>query len=224
MAKEKSSFDGFPAATLKFLKDLKANNSRTWFDSNRATYDSALKRPTKIFCEEMTVRLEALTGHPHDAKLYRINRDLRFSKDKTPYNAHLHISFVPQAEVPSPPAWSFGFDPQLLTIGVGLFAFDKAQLELFREQVAGRSGAALEKKLAGITSRGGRIGGEPELKRVPSGFEPDHPRENLLRRKGLNVWLDFDSPRRATDADLVDRCIAQCKVAKPLFDWLWALP
>ncbi len=86
-----ATFSSFPTGTVLFLKGLRANNRRDWFNENKAAYEQDLEAPARAFCEVMRERLEALTGLSHDAKVYRIHRDLRFSKDKTPYNAHLHI-------------------------------------------------------------------------------------------------------------------------------------
>jgi uncharacterized protein (TIGR02453 family) len=209
----------FSKETVDFLKALKANNDRDWFNANKPRYERVLKQPTELFCSEMTARLRRLTGIAHNAKVYRIHRDVRFSKDKTPYSAHLHVSFVPETERPSPPAWMFGVDPQCVAIGVGCIAFDKPGLDAFRNAVDGGSGARLSKLLAALRKEGVRVS-EPELKRVPAPFAGDHPRADLLRRKGLSVWIDIDDPYAISRIDFADRCETHFKRLKPLFSWM----
>lgn len=217
-----TAFSGFTKDTLTFLSDLAANNDRDWFAANKAAYESAVKRPAGLFCDVMRENLEALTNEPLKAKVFRIHRDVRFSKDKTPYNAHLHISFAPAHGAAAPPAWMWGLSPDYFSIGCGVFALDKDTLERFREQAAGPDGAALAGLLRSLVEGGVRID-EPELKRVPAGFPKDHPRADLLRRKGLTAWIDFDGPAQALGPDMVAGCRDGFKRLKPLFDRLRAL-
>ena len=214
-----TAFPGFPAETLDFLSDLKANNNRQWFADNKDVYERAVKQPADRFCAAMVGRLEALTGTTHASRIYRLHRDLRFAKDKTPYNAHLHIAFTPEGANSSPPCWFFGLEPGRLTLGAGVFAFDKPALEHFRECVAGPAGAELSRRLKEIGDNGARIG-KPDLARVPAGHPKDHPHADLLRRKGLTAWIDIDPPDTATRGDFMDGCLGRFAQLKPLVDWL----
>ncbi len=212
-------FDGFSKNALKFLTDLKANNNRAWFNDHKKTYEREVKGPAKHFCEEMALSLEKLTGVPHRSKVFRINRDIRFSKDKSPYNAHLHISFIPQGEGAHPPHWFFGLDPTSLTIGVGMFAFEKQQLIDYRECVAGDDGQQLAKTLAKLEKRGVRLG-KTDLKRVPSPYGQDHPQAELLKRKGLSAWIDYKDTKLAANKAIIKTLTADFKKLKPVYDWL----
>jgi uncharacterized protein (TIGR02453 family) len=87
------SFSGFPKAGIKFLKDLEKNNSRDWFSDNKKLYEEVLKAPAEIFLTELQQALEKKLGGEVVPKLFRIHRDVRFSKDKTPYNAHVRMAF-----------------------------------------------------------------------------------------------------------------------------------
>ena len=135
-------FEGFPDSTLKFLQDLRKNNDKAWFNEHRTDYEAAFKRPAQDFCAAMEERLTELAGMPLNSKVYRVNRDLRFSKDKTPYNTHLHISFRPGTGVSSAPSFAFGLDPKMLTVGAGTFGFEK-QLDSYRENMSGDAGGCL---------------------------------------------------------------------------------
>ena len=212
-----AEFTGYPKDLLVFLNELRRNNSKAWFEKNRKRYEAVYRAPAKAFCAAMVPQLSKLAGVEHDAKIYRINRDLRFSKDKTPYNTHLHLSFIP-VDAPAP-AWSFGFSPDYLTIGTGIMGLEKRALEAFRVRVDGKDGAALQRLIARLEKQGARVG-EPELKRIPSQFPADHPRADLLRRKSLTVWLDIDSLAAASRATLVRDCIARYRKLRPVFDWL----
>ncbi len=214
-----NAFSGFTGEAVTFLKNLKAKNNRDWFLENKKTYEAEIKKPAALFSSVMAEQLQTLTGQPHKAKVFRINRDVRFSKDKTPYNSHLHISFTPESKLASPPAWMFGLSTEYFTLGCGVFEFDKTALDTYRKNVAGTAGDDLSRLIKKLGKDGIRFS-EPALKRVPSGFPQDHQHAELLRRKGLASWLDFDGPAAATGPDIVENCTAGFKRLQPIFDVL----
>lgn len=217
-----TEFDHFPPETLSFLAGLKANNTRDWFAANRAVYEAAVKEPATAFCAAMGAALAAMTGEAQVAKVYRIHRDVRFSKDKTPYNAHLHISFAPEAAKGTPPMWFFGLSPERLSLGCGVFQYEKAGLDAFREAMAGQAGRDLTALAGTLRGKGLRMS-EPELKRVPAGFEKDHPNAEALRRKGFSAWTDLEDPSIATRPGLVARTIAELKPLLPVYRLMSAI-
>jgi len=216
-------FEGFPAEAVRFLADLKANNERAWFAAHRDVYERSLKAPGEAFAAAMTEALAELTGRPHRAKVFRIHRDVRFSKDKRPYNAHLHIGFMTDdAEAGARGyalGWYFGLDPERVGLGAGAFDFDGPALDRFRARAAGEDGAELVQRLAALQAGGVRLD-PPELKRTPAGYAPDHPRADLLRRKGLTVWIDYPDPAVVTRADAVAVMARDCARLLPVFEWL----
>ena len=209
---ETASFSGFSKDAIAFLGDLRANNERAWFNANKKTYEREVKRPAGSFAAAMSGALEILTKRHHRHKIFRIHRDVRFSKDKTPYNTHLHIAFMPEQDG-SPPAWFFGLDPEKLTLGTGIFGFEKAGLDAFRQRLLGADGDRLAGIVKSLKSEGIRLG-EPHLKRVPSGFPKDHPRADLLRYKGFSAWIDHADPMIAAAPDLVDLCMGDFGTAE----------
>ncbi|MGI9475122.1 MAG: DUF2461 domain-containing protein [Hyphomicrobiaceae bacterium] len=212
----------FPPDTVAFLRDLKANNNREWFTANKSRYELMVKQPAADFCEHMTVALERLTGQPHGSKIFRVNRDIRFSKDKTPYKTYLHMLFQPR-DATDAPKWFFGLEPDKLVLGAGIFGFEKTAIDRYRKRVAGPDGKALAKQLEKMRKAGIRIR-EPELKRVPSGFDADLPHAELLRHKGLTAWMDLPGgPAAAAKPTIVSASAAGFKTLKPLFAWLSAL-
>lgn len=209
----------FTTETLAFLSDLKANNNRDWFIANKADYEAVYKMPSKALAEELSERMHAFTGVDHKSKLFRVNRDVRFSKDKTPYNTHIHMSFLPQGSGTASLGWMLGLAPDYFSLGCGVFEMDKGALQAFRERVVADEGNAIASMLASLEGKGVRLN-DPEMKRVPAGFDKTHPREALLRRKGLIGWLDLEGPEEALKPDLVERVLARFDVLKPIFDLL----
>ncbi len=134
----------FPENTVTFLRDLAANNNRGWFNDNKPLYERAIKEPATEFGALLSDHFESLTGRPHKPRVFRIHRDVRFAKDKTPFNAHLHISLTPDGIKPAP-AWMFGLEPDRLVFGAGLMGCDKSGLDAFRTRIAGSDGKRLQR-------------------------------------------------------------------------------
>jgi uncharacterized protein (TIGR02453 family) len=127
--------------TIDCFGRLRANNDRQWFELHRADYEAHVKLPGEAFASAPAAQLEAATGEPHDYRIFRVHRDVRFSKDKAPYSAHLHISFSPGGGCKEGgPAWMFGLDPDGLTLGAGIFAFSALRLDRWRALVADAGG------------------------------------------------------------------------------------
>lgn len=203
------------SATTDFLGALQANNDRRWFEAHKAEYLAHLKRPGEAFAEALAATLEAETGEAHAWRIFRIHRDVRFSKDKTPYNTHLRISLSPEGEcAEGGPVWMFGLDPDRLTLGAGIFELTKPRLETWRTRADAPDGAAIVQLFSRLVQDGVRLS-EPELKRVPSPFAQDHPRGELLRRKGLTAWIDCPDPQLAFGADGPANCVAELLRLRP---------
>ena len=150
------------------------------------TYEIHLKEPGEQFADAMSLALRDVTGRDHGSKIFRINRDVPFSKDKTPYSALLHMAFVPKGKAGQPPMCFFGLSPEKLSLVCGVFQYDKEALAAFRSAMAGPKGEELIQLTTDFRAAVMRVG-EPELKRVPSGFDKDHPHGEALRRKGFAV-------------------------------------
>lgn len=214
-----AAFAGFPTDGVRFLADLKANNNRDWFAENKSTYERSLKQPAEAFSAATAASLEAAMGVAVRSKIFRIHRDVRFSKDKTPYNTHLHIAFLPTDGCGLSPAWFFGFEPGQVTVGTGVFALDKQHLAAYREAVASQAGDALTSAIDRLRAAGVRFN-EPDLKRTPAGYAEDHPRADLLKRKALHGWIDFDNPHIVTRPGVLDDMVEGYLLLRPLYDWL----
>ncbi len=183
--------DGFAEmidAANGFFVKLRADNTKAFFEAHKSVYTDQIKKPAELFGDLFAEDLARLTGKPHGPKLFRIYRDVRFSKDKTPYNAHLHMLWRQAAQTPTP-AWFFGASPDYTTFLTGIPALKGEDLTRFRALID-RDGDALTDAIdAARDTLGAEIstwGAEP-LKRVPKPYDPDHPHADLLRRKGLTI-------------------------------------
>jgi uncharacterized protein (TIGR02453 family) len=189
--------------TLDFMADLAMNNTREWFSTHKSEYEALVKQPAERLLETVGATLQAQTGVPVTPKLYRIHRDLRFSKDKTPYNTHLHLQWNP----PGPVGFLFGVSANYVCAGAGVMGFASPELARWRERIGGKAGDALVRRVALLVKEGHRIDA-PELKRVPPPDGPHHPRADYLRRKSLILWHDFTAAERDAPAAALARIFA----------------
>lgn len=222
MSLKTDGFAGFNQDALTYLAGLANNNTRVWFAQRKAIYEAEIAKPAKACAAALAEALGDLTGKPQTSKVLRIYRDVRFSKDKTPYHARVHMAFSPEGAGASTPMWFFGLDPDKLTLGAGVFAFDGDALARFRQVAAGPDGAVLAQCLSDLTAAGFVIRA-PDLKRVPAGFDKTHPQSVLLRHKGVSVWTNPLNPEVATRSDLVERCLENFSAMLPLVHKLDAL-
>ena len=181
----KDPFDSLVPDARSFLGDLAQNNTRDWFLAHKADYDTRLRAPALALLDTLSAFLEKQAGTVPQTKLFRPNRDIRFSSDKTPYHTHLHMLWN------TPPiGWFFGISPDYVSIGAGAMGFDKQTLPRWRTAMDGPKGIEVANLLDALTRKGARIS-EPELKRVPAPFDKAHAHGDLLRRKSLSVWFDL---------------------------------
>jgi len=193
---------GFSAETFKFLNNLKNNNSKAWFDANKADYQAFIKKPADAFRAALGQDLADLTGHDMMSKQFRINRDLRFSKDKTPYNTHIRMAFWPKGGAfegrdAQPPSFFLSVEPELIRFGTGCMAFSKPVLGRYLNALETGQGEEIENLLDKLTGEGFERS-EPDLANVPRGFPKDHPHAGLARHKGLAVWNTISDPQALT--------------------------
>jgi len=172
-------FRGWPEACQRFFIGLELDNSKRYFEANRKVYDSAVKGP-------MVALMESLDGQFGPGKVFRPNRDIRFSKDKSPYKTNI------AADIGMGSGGGYvSLDARGLTVAAGRYELAVEHLAKFRRKVAAApSGEPLALITAKLEKAGYKLGGE-ELKRVPAGFSQDHPRGRLLRHKRLYAYRDF---------------------------------
>jgi uncharacterized protein (TIGR02453 family) len=223
-------FDGFSPDGLAFLLELEENNNKAWFEANKPRYQDGIVAHAPAFVAALGERLQegispAITYDTRTngaGSMMRIYRDVRFSKDKTPYKTNAAFIFWegPRKKMENP---SFGF--QFGTFGAGLyggvFGFSKEMLEKYRKAVVDeRLGPQLVDAIAQVTATGEYALEGDKYKRVPSGFDPDHPRAELLLYKGLHAMAPQFDVAIVTTPDLVDVCYERCLQMAPIQQWL----
>lgn len=208
--------DGFETmirAAQDFFPKLRENNSKEWFEPQKAFYTAQIKKPAELMADLVAEDLTRLTGRTHKAKVFRIYRDVRFSKDKTPLNAHLHVSWT----APDAPTWFWGLSPDYFLIGMGHMGFDGPRLTAFRGLIDQR-GAALEQALNALPELSLSDFGPEPLKRVPKPYAADHPHADWLKRKAFAVHAPM--PTDWDSQGLVKAINSQAKRMLPLYELL----
>ena len=204
------TFAGWPDAALDFYVRLEANNSRPFWLENRATYDDCVKAPFL----ELSAIIEKEFGPLH---IFRPHRDTRFSKDKTPYKTA--AAAVTESEGGA--SYYVQLSAEGLYAGSGYYHLQSDQLERFRIAVAdNRTGPKLATAVDALRKRKYEVAAREALKRAPRGFDPDHPRVDLLRMKGLHVGRTFGAPKWLHTAASSERIIAAWRDAAPVNRWL----
>lgn len=193
----RSQFPQFPKTGLRFLKSLKRNNHREWFLEHKGEYEENVRQPMMQIVEALALELETFAPEimaSPKASLYRIHRDTRFSKDKTPYKTHVAAVFPPRGlEKHEGAGFYLHITPTEFLIGGGLYSPLPEDLAAVRGHVA-----AHHRRLDAIVkSRGfvrmfGNISGE-QLVRVPRGFPADHAAADHLRRKQFLAFRTMPS-------------------------------
>src|SRR5215468_5506793 len=187
MAKMKPSFAGFSPDALSFLRALKRNNRRDWFQPRKEKYETLIKLPMLELINALNAEFERFAPDyitlPEKA-VYRIYRDTRFSHDKTPYKTHISAIFPRRTAVKRAGAvFYFHFTEKDLLVFGGVYGPDRDELLAYRTLLAERHQEFAEilrdKKLRRVV---GGLEGE-QLSRVPKGFPSDHPAADLLRHR-----------------------------------------
>lgn len=176
-----------------FFAELKQNNTKDWFNPRKEQYNNNIKKPAELFAQILGEDFSQISGINHKPKVFRIYRDVRFSKDKTPLNAHLHMMWS-TGDVPFTPVFYFGSEPGSMVVGTGVVGLKGADLAKFRAMIDVDGDALVE----AIASAGMETGhwGPPALKRVPAPYDQHHPHAELLRRKGLSIHCDVEDEWR----------------------------
>jgi len=224
-----STFTGFPPATLAFLRDLGANNTKAWFDEHRADYEQSYLEPALAFVDAIREPLLGLNPEVHadprvNGSLFRINRDVRFSKDKTPYKDRVDLFFwVGEGRSRERPGFFFRLLADRLVLGAGIHAFDQRMLDAYRAAVLDDDrGSDLQSRIAGARAAGANVEGVG-YRRVPAGLDPNHPRAELLLHNALHVSYDEPIPPALRSPSFVDHCVNQFRPLAPLLEWIGAL-
>lgn len=204
--------------TFAFLKALARNNDREWFEKNKQRYVDEVRDPLCAFVEAVGAPLRKIhpdvvaDPRPNGGSLFRIYRDTRFSKDKTPYKTHAALRFQCGPKGKPSPGFYLGIEPGSVMVAAGIWHPENDVLKRLRE--------AVDDDPKGW-SRARKIGLDdvPMLKRPPRGYDEDHPYIEDLKRKSFTTRVPF-TEKQACAKDFPTTFVKTCRTFKPLVAFL----
>lgn len=199
------AFEGWPVEAVEFYEGLEADNTRTYWQEHKSVYERCVKGP-------METLLAELAGDFGPGRVFRPNRDVRFSADKTPYklSCDAHV-----------PGGYISFSADGLFAGSGLYMPEPQKLQRFRAAVHGeRSGPELESIVGTLRKEGYDVGAHEVLKTAPKGYPKDHPRIELLKHKGILMSRSWPVGAWLGTRKAKDRVVGCLEAARPLNAWL----
>lgn len=209
---------------FQFFVDLEANNDRDWFKSTQDRFESSVREPLLALIRELDEPLAAISpsmlavAKKSGGSLFRIHRDTRFSKDKSPYKTWAGVQFRHEAGKDAhAPCYYLHLAPGEVFVGAGIWHPDGPTLEAIRSRIVDQPGKWISAR-DGVLEQGWLLEGDA-LKRPPRGFDPEHPLVEDLKRK------DFIAVKRLREADViqpdfVDRYSELCREPVPLMKFL----
>src|ERR1700691_1111690 len=220
----KATFPGFPKAGMAFLRSLKKHNDREWFTPRKATFEATVRQPmielVSAIHREMLRFAPQYVGEPAKC-VYRIYRDTRFSKDKTPYKTYASALFLRNGftKYAGCAAYYFAVSPEDIEVAGGVYTPDRDVLLAVRRHIADNhkqfratfNGAKVRKLL-------GELQGE-SVSRVPKGFDPEHPAADLIKRKHYLLDTELD-PKIATTPKLLKELVIRIEAMTPFVEFL----
>lgn len=202
-------FTGFPDESVEFYEGLAGDNSRAYWQAHKSTYESAVRGPMLALLEEL-----ADFGPYH---VFRPHRDVRFSKDKTPYKDHIGAYGESQGGA----GYYVQFSATGMFAGSGYYDMASDQLERFRAAVdSDAMGAEISAITEQLRGQGVGISAISSLKTAPRGYPKDHPRIELLRRKGLVATREWKPAKWMRTKGVIARVREAWEVALPMNAWL----
>ena len=203
---------------------LERNNTKAWFEVHREDYEAYHLAPAKAFVEAIGPGLRKISKTVHaepkvNGSIFRINRDIRFSKDKRPYKTTLDLWFWEgEARGWEAPGFYVRLTPTRFIAGAGLHQFNPAQLKAWRAALDDdKASTALKKVLDGV---GDLQLGEATRKRLPKGVPADHPRAPLFLHEGLALMQEGPLPKSVSTPKFVDDVLAVFARAAPVNGWI----
>jgi uncharacterized protein (TIGR02453 family) len=200
------AFSGWPEEALDFYDGLAVDNSKSYWTEHKAVYEDMILRPMTELTEELAPEF----GEP---KIFRPYRDVRFSRDKSPYKTHIGAVIGGTGYIQ--------LSAEGLGAGAGMWQMGPDHLARYREAVVSDAcGADLEQLIAAIEKADVTVHGHDVLKSAPRGYPADHPRVALLRYKGLTAWKQWPVEPWLETAAAKDRITSFFRTVQPLCGWL----
>ena len=215
----------FSPALFRFLNDLEANNEREWFNANKGRYESTIKEPSLEFITDFEKPLKKISRHfvadprANGGSLFRIYRDTRFSKDKTPYktNTGMHFRHEMAKDVHAP-GFYLHLEPGACFAGVGIWHPEPKVAQKIRERIADEPTRWKRATRSKAFTETFTIEGD-SLKRPPKGFDPDHDLIEDLKRKDFIASTEL-TQKQVTSDGFIDEFAGMCKNAGPFMKFL----
>lgn len=215
----------FTPKLFAFLRDLAANNDRDWFEQHRDDYESHVREPALDFIADMAEPLGRISPHfvadtrKVGGSLFRIQRDTRFTADKTPYktNTGVHFRHRMASDVHAP-GFYLHLEPGGCFMGAGIWHPDAATAHAIRTAIAEESARWQKITRSPAFAATFSLAGE-ELKRPPRGFDPEHPLIDDLRKKDFSVYVRL-TQAQITSSDFGGLFVAHCRRSAPFVEFL----
>lgn len=221
-----SDFPGFGPQTVKFIAGLSANNSKQWFDGHRAEYETHYIEPAKAFVaaigEPLRELAPAIQAIPKvNGSIFRINRDIRFSQDKTPYKDHLDLWFWEGERKGAVSGLFFRLTKNRLILGAGAHMFAPDLLKNYRAALSKSGEASSLLDIEGtLAATGLQLKGEHYAK-IPRGMSfDDASLERLSKYNALYTSIETPHPTTLDSPEFIDHCVGQWRIMVPLHRWL----
>jgi uncharacterized protein (TIGR02453 family) len=204
------SFKGWPDAALEFYVGLEADNSKAYWTAHKDVYEGSVKEPFQALSEAVEREFGPL-------RVFRPYRDTRFSKDKTPYKT----AAAAVTESQGGAAYYVMINAEGLYAGSGYYHLAPDQLDRYRTAVAdARKGPKLASAVDALRKKKYAVDARESLKRVPRGFDADHPLADLLKMKGVHVGRTFGAPKWLHTGAALERILTAWRDAAPVNTWL----
>jgi uncharacterized protein (TIGR02453 family) len=220
----KNTFPGFPPEGMAFLRNLKKHNDREWFTPRKAVFEETVKKPmielVSAIHREMLRFAPDYVGEPAKC-VYRIYRDTRFSKDKTPYKTYASALFLRNGfdKYSGCAGYYFAISPENIEIAGGIYTPDRDVLQAVRQHIAdNHKDFRRTFETAKVRKLFGELSGE-SLTRVPKGFAADHPAADLLRRKHYLLDAHADAAL-STTPKLLGEIVTRIEAMTPFIEFL----
>jgi uncharacterized protein (TIGR02453 family) len=215
----------FEPRLFEFLAALRVNNTRTWFLANKQRYETDVRDPMRRFIGDFGPHLARISAHfladprAHGGSMFRIYRDVRFAKDKSPYKTNAGAQFRHHAarDVHAP-GFYLHLEPGNVFFAAGVWRPDRHSLDKIRDAIVEHPTQWKRVKAAKALRAAGEFGGE-SLQRPPAGYAPDHPLINDLKRKDVLVHASV-SEEAVCAPDFLERFAETCQAFAPLVKFL----
>jgi uncharacterized protein (TIGR02453 family) len=200
------TFSGFPQEAFAFWKDLEKHNNREWFQAHQDVYEQTCRQPLKSLTSALAPR------YGRTSKISRINRDMRFVRDRSPYKTYIAAGIG---------GHYIALSKEGLYVGAGLYKPQPAALARFRAAIADtHSGPALATLVRSLKGKGYDVDTHDKVASAPRGYAADHPRIDLLRMKDIHAGKRFAPAPWLSTAKALDRITHAMDDTQPLIDWI----